>query len=232
MNKPDGITIIQKENMMKFIMDLNINKVPGVGKTTGKILEELSVKTLGDINKIPDTILIKKLGKQGKRLKKLANGVDHSTVSTAHERKSISSENTLPEDTSDRDIIRHYILMQADDIARQLRKKGVKAKTIVLKITYNDFKKITRRVTLNKPVVSSEIIYQEAVKLLENEQNYKKIRLIGVGCTSLSSETMLHQGVLFEQKDEKSENWEKAEIAVDSILHKFGKSSVKRATLK
>ena len=232
MNKPAGITIIKKDNVINFIETLDIEKVPGVGKTTYKNLEMLSVKKLGDIKKIPEALLIKKLGKQGKRLKHLANGIDNSKVTARYERKSISAENTLPEDTLDQEIIRQYILMQADDIARQLRRKGVKSKTIVLKITFSDFNKISRRVTLQKPVTSSRVIYQEALKLIEKENIIKKIRLVGVGCTSLSSESMLYQGTLFDKKDETSENWEKAEKAVDSILNKFGKSSVKRATFK
>ncbi len=231
MNKPNGISLISEDKMMDFISNLDIKKVPGVGKTTYKQLESLSVKTLGDIKKIPDGILIKKIGKQGKRLKLLACGIDNSKVSITHKRKSISSENTLSEDTIDHEIIKHYMLMQSDDIARQMRNKGLKAKIIVLKITYFDFSKVTRRITLNKPFDSSRVIFQESLKLYEKEIIFKKIRLIGVGCASLS-EAKLYQGELFEKEDKTAENWEKAEKAMDLILNKYGKSSVKRANFK
>ncbi len=232
MNKPDGITIIKDDDVQSFIDALDIKKVPGVGKKSCINLDILSVKKLGDIKKISDVLLAKKFGKQGKRLKELAHGIDISRVGSNSERKSISTENTFPKDTADQEMIRQYLLMQADDISRELRKKGFKAKTIVLKITFYDFKKISRRITLDKPVESSRVIYQEALKLLEKEHVFQKIRLIGVGCASLSSESKLYQGSLFETKNDIAENWEKAEKAVDSILNKFGKDSLKRATFK
>lgn len=232
MKKPNGITIITREEMMPFILNLDIKKVPGVGKSTYRVLETLSVKRLGDIKRIPDSLLTKKLGKQGERLKQLANGYDGSDISLERGRKSISSENTLPEDTTDMEKIRRYMLYQSDDVARQLRKKEVKSKTVVLKITFHDFRKITRRVTLDTPVFSAEKIYQEAVKLLENENIKSPVRLVGVGCASLTDEKTLFQGTLFDGDNGKSSKWETAEKAIDSVLDRFGKTSLTRAVFK
>lgn len=232
MKKPDGITIIDKEEMKPFIRNLDIRKVPGVGRSTVSVLETFSVKKLGDIEKIPEKTLLKKLGKQGYRLKLLARGLDFSEVNTERNTKSISSENTLPEDTKDMDVIRKYMLYQSDDVARQLRKKDLRAKTIVLKITFQGFRKITRQVTLERPVDSADIIFQKAYRLLEKENIVTPIRLVGVGCGFLVCKNHLFQSTLFTDKNEKTENWKKAEKTMDTILERFGKTSVVRASLK
>lgn len=232
LNKPSGITMISREEMTDFIEKLDIKRVPGVGRASFKNLEMLSVKTLGDIKKIPETTLKKKFGKQGLRLRDFANGLDNARINPGLKRKSISIENTFPEDLSDITLIKKYLLIQSDEVARQLRQKKVKAKTISLKITFADFQQITRRVTLKNPTQSSRLIYKEAADLLEKEKVNKKLRLIGVGGSGLVSESQPSQGMLFERKEEGSENWEKAEKTIDQILEKFGKSSLTRAIMK
>ncbi len=229
LNKPDGITIITKGDVHSFIKKLDIKKVPGVGKATYKNLEKLSVKTLGDVDKISESTLTKVLGIQGARLKKLSKGIDFSIVSNKSVRKSISTETTFSEDIDKPTEIKKFLLFQSDDIARQLRKKKVRAKTITLKITFSDFQQVTRRHTLDTSTQSAKTINKEAVLLFEKENCQKKIRLIGVGCASLVPEVQLSQSSMFEEKNESLENWEKAEKAIDSILTKFGKSSVERA---
>ena len=82
---------------------------------------------------------------------------------------------------------------------------------------------------MDTPTQSSKTINKEAVLLFEKENCQKKIRLIGVGCASLVPEKQLSQSSLFEEKNDNLENWEKAEKTIDSILTKFGKSSVERA---
>lgn len=231
-NKPSGITIISEDKMMRFIKNLDIKKVPGVGRVTYKSLETFSVKTLGDIDKIPEDVLRKRIGKQGARLQQLSKGIDKSGVLSPSSRKSISTETTFSEDLIHFTDIKEYLLDQSDDVARQLRRKKVRAKTITLKITFSDFKQVTRRVSIKKPTQSARIIYKESVALFEKENIQKKIRLIGVGGAGLVPETQLSQGSLFEKPDNLLENWEKAEKTIDSIMIKFGNASVTRAILK
>jgi len=110
MNKPDGITIIQKPQVKEFIFSLPIQKVPGVGKSAMKNMETLQIKTLGDINKYNLAILNKKFGKMGQRLLDLSNGIDSSKVETNYIRKSISSETTLSKDIFDFEMVKQVIL--------------------------------------------------------------------------------------------------------------------------
>ncbi|MDO9529003.1 MAG: DNA polymerase IV [Syntrophales bacterium] len=232
MDKPDGLTIIVPENVEQFIKTLPIHKVPGVGKNTHSKLELLGIKTLGDVKKYPGEILVKKFGKFGHRLMELADGIDRSAVTPTAETKSVSSEETLLEDTDDKQVLKKYILKQAEKIGRELRKLEVRAKTISIKIKHSDFKQITRSVTIKNPTQSSEVIIREAFQLLENYGMPKKVRLIGVGASNLVLKAEPIQIDIFERDDTKSSNWEKLDQAIDTITDKFGTDAIKRASLK
>ncbi|MDO9528242.1 MAG: hypothetical protein Q7J27_03690, partial [Syntrophales bacterium] len=220
------------ENVEQFIKTLPIHKVPGVGKNTHGKLQLLGIKTLGDVKKYPEEILIKKFGKFGHRLMELANGLDRSVVTPTAETKSVSTEETLLEDTDDKQVLKKYILKQAEKIGRELRKLEVKAKTISIKIKHSDFKQITRSVTIKNPTQSSEVIIREAFQLLENYRMPKKVRLIGVGASNLVSKAEPIQIDIFERDDIKISKWEKVDEAIDTITDKFGTDAIKRASLK
>ncbi len=231
MNKPDGITVITQENMPAFIETLPIGKVPGVGAAALKTMASLGIKTLGQIRALDDGILKSKFGVFGARLKHLSLGHDAAKVVTEYERRSYSTETTLDEDTLDSEFLARILLEQAGEVARQLRKGGVKARIVTLKITYADFRQITRRRTLDYPAQNSEQIFEEALRLFKEETFYGKIRLIGVGAAGLLDESRPVQASLFtDTAVVRHEKWEKAERTLDSIMNKFESIRISRAT--
>lgn len=231
LEKPNGLTILMPEQVSHFLEKLPVYKVPGVGKTTLKQLERMGIKTLGDVSKYPEKSLLKRLGKFGRRLMELAAGLDDSPVMTISRRKSVSSEETLLSDIDDKKVLNNYILEQAESVARQLRKEGVKAKTVTLKIKHADFKQVTRSTTLPVPTQSSETIYQTASRLLNKYRMKTKIRLIGVGASGLRADSAPAQMSLFKDLKSKNGNWEKVDKTVDSITAKYGKDVIKRGSL-
>ena len=232
MDKPDGFVIIPESKVKAFIENLPIRKVPGVGAMTHKKLDAMGIKTLGDVRRFSEASLIGRLGKFGHRLFELASGSDESPVVPSPEHKSISSEETLAVNTSDKSFLNQYMLRQSEDVGRQLRKLALKAKTVTIKIKHGDFKQITRSHTIMAPTRSSETIYKEAKKLLDAYPMKNQVRLIGVGVSGLVSESAPTQLSLFENQKKEDRRWEKVDKALDSISQKFGKSAVKRATLK
>lgn len=230
MNKPNGITLIPPAKVDEMLMTLPIHKVPGVGKRSLELLTRLGVKTLGDVKRISDNTLKHNLGVYGIRLKELSCGVDTSRVNPVSERKSISTEDTFSQDTGDRETLKTQLLMQADEVARQLRKKKFKGRTVTLKITFSDFRQITRRHTLETPIQSARDIFTHAHALFDKEPLPMKLRLIGLGVAGLIPENQPVQANLFEKRTD-TEKWNKAERAMDSILGKFGGNTVKRASL-
>ena len=232
MEKPDGLTLILPDQVPGFIDSLPVNKVPGVGKKMFRQLELLGIRTLGDVQRLPEKSLVEHLGKYGKRLKALSSGSDNSLVTPHAPHKSISSERTLAADTRDVKLLKRYLLSQAGEVARQLRQAGVRAKTITIKIKDEDFKTVTRRTTIAVPTQSSKTIYKHAERLLRDYRTTKKIRLIGVGTSGFSSVSASVQIGLFDADEESGDNWEKVDTALDSISKKFGKKIITRASLK
>lgn len=231
LEKPDGLTIIRQEQMHEFIDKLPIGKVPGVGSKTLSRLASLQIKTLGDIGRYPQKVVEKRLGKFGSRLIELSKGIDRSTVTREWSPKSVSSEKTLSTNTKDRKRLRRHILSQAEDVAGQLRKKRMRAKTVTLKIKHADFTQITRQAPLKPPAQTAGPIARVAVNLLENYETDKEFRLIGVAASGLLPKEAPVQLDLFEKAVPRYENWEKVGRTVDRIARRFGKDSIQRASL-
>jgi DNA polymerase-4 len=144
----------------------------------------------------------------------------------------VSSERTLSEDTRDKSLLKRYLLKQAEEVARHLRKSGFRGKTITIKLKHSDFKQITRSVTISAPTQSSKKIFQHAASLLDDYKTPKKLRLIGVGVSNLISTEMPVQMDLFERHSDSGEGWTKVDRTVEDITKKFGRDAIKRATFK
>jgi DNA polymerase-4 len=231
MEKPDGLTIIPPEKIRSFLSTLSIRRVPGIGEKTEEHLARMGIQYLGDVKKYPPERFYKKFGKFGIRLVELANGIDLSPVVPYSPAKSISSEDTLPEDTDDVTILKKYLMEQAEIVARSLRKKELKGRTLTLKIKHSDFKQITRSVTLERPTQLADVIYKGSVKLLDAYELFSRVRLVGVGVSNLEPVDAPEQLELFKEPGASEEKWEKVEKTLDEIVDRFGDQAVKRGTL-
>ncbi len=232
MDKPDGLTIIEPQQVNAFIQRLPIRKVPGVGQRAQKRLAAMGIQTLGQVRRRSSELLARKLGKFGQRLMALSQGHDDSPVTPRSAAKSISSETTLSHDTLDRAQLASQLLVQSQSVARQLRRHHMRARTITLKIKTSDFQRHTRNQTLDKPVQSSDKISQIALTLLQSFPMGKPVRLVGVGASGLMSATMPIQADLFPgAADDKHRRWEKVDRAVDAIDDRFGRRSIVRGSL-
>jgi DNA polymerase IV len=231
MNKPDGLTIIEKSRVKDFIFSLPIERVPGVGKQAMNQMALLQIKTLGDIQKYPLSILTRKFGSLGKRLLDLSCGMDASVIKTNKVRKSISSETTLAADISDYELVKQMILDLSQTVGRLLRKKRLICETVFIKIKFSDFSHITRQKRLNEAISSSTAIFNEALLLYQKIQLKKKIRLVGVGVSSLKDQDSPVQLSLLAQESKNKKQWDSVDRAVDCICEKFGAHLVKKASL-
>ena len=231
LEKPDGLTIIRREDMSAFIEQLPVRKIPGVGRVTHEQLTKMGLKTLGDVRRYPPEILIRRLGKFGHRLIALSRGDDPTPVTPHTAAKSVSSENTLAQDTMDRGVLQNLLLHHAEDVGRQLRQLNVKARTISLKIKHADFHQVTRSKTLDRPVQADELIFRQAAHLFEAYPLRQKVRLIGVGAATFIAATTPVQTELFPEKNAAASNWERVDHTVDAINAKFGRGLISKASL-
>lgn len=231
MNKPDGLTIIQPEQVKAFIRTLPIRKVPGVGRQTMKVLARLGIETLGQVSDLSEETLVRKVGKFGHRLFLLSQGDDDATVAAPQAAKSVSTETTLSEDTTDRRLLASYLLQQAQSVAHQLRRNKMRARTVTLILKTSDFQRHTRSLTLNSAFQNSDTIYQTALKLLRQYALHKPVRLVGVGASGLQSESRPVQMELFsDEKHIHETKWEKVDQAVDALSNRFGAHTVVRGS--
>ncbi len=231
MEKPDGLTVICPDAVPEVIAALPVEKVPGVGKTTAALLHGLGIRTLGDVNRYSEGQLSARLGKFGPRLLRMARGEDDSPVIVSEESRSMGSETTLAADTMDPECLRRMLLAQSETVARRLRRHGLRAKCITLKLKHDDFTQITRSTTLACPVQSGRAIHAAVVELLSAYRLPRPVRLIGVGASRLLPEGSPVQQSLFPSETAEPKDWDQADRAVDAIAEKFGRDTVRRASL-
>jgi len=197
--KPDGLYVIQPEEIETFLTPLPVGRIPGVGKVTEKRLEEIGIKTVGDLRRLELAMLEDRFGRYGIRLYELARGVDHSPVVADRPTKSISAEDTFEKDIL-LDETEAMIRRLAEKVWSASRKETRIARTVVLKLKTSKFNIVTRSHTAVSAPSSCEELTSIALSLRERvkpsaDQRY---RLVGVGLSNFreADETLAHP-VLF-----------------------------------
>jgi DNA polymerase-4 len=198
--KPDGLFVIQPEDLDTFLPPLPIGRIPGVGKVTEKRLATLGIKTVGDLRSLELNILEDHFGRYGQRLYQLTRGIDESEVVADRPTKSISAEDTFETDVplSETEPI---ILRLAEKVWAASRKEARIARTIVLKLKTSDFHILTRSHTPLTPPSTYEELAIIALALRERVQLslQQRFRLVGVGLSNFrESEEPPAQAALFE----------------------------------
>jgi len=227
LNKPDGITIINKKNVSQILDPLPVKKIPGIGPKTEKILQLKNINTIKDLKNLSLLSLKKTFGANGLYLYNAARGIGETKLSLSHKIKSISNEVTLEFDTMDKDIIKNVLLILSDKVGSRLKEDGLKGRTIKIKIKYYDFKTITKQLTLSKFTNLNEEIYKHSIELIQDLLT-RPIRLIGIGISNLiKGEEQLN---LFKTKATETKKY-KFEQSLTLINKKFNKNILKRGSL-
>ena len=186
-NKPNGITVFTPESFKEQLKDLDIIKIPGIGKKSKEYFYKKGIRKIGDIIKIPLPMFIELFGKNGEWIWKIVHGLDNRKVKEFYEmRKSISAERTFFTDTEDL----QEILSRLEDINKRIHKSVVKNnityKTITLKIRFEGFLTYTRSKTLPYHIQDKDIVMDVILKLYDEFSNKnKKIRLVGIKLSNL-----------------------------------------------
>jgi DNA polymerase-4 len=183
--KPDGLFVIQPEDIDIFLAPLLVGRLPGVGKVTEEKLAKLGIKTVGDLRGLELSVLEGHFGRYGLRLHGLARGVDESEVVPDRPTQSISVEDTFEND---------MLLPQTEPMIRRLaeklwsasRKEARVGRTVVLKLKTSEFKILTRSHTPEFPPSSCEELTDIALALRErvNLAPQQRFRLVGVGLSN------------------------------------------------
>jgi len=230
-DKPDGLTVVHPDDVRDFLDPLPVKKMWGVGKVSQRLLSRLNIHNFRDLRQTPVKVLEKKFGKHGVKIHLLAMGVDERDVIPDHDVKSIGHEQTFLQDIISLDTVQKELLALGSKVARRMRQKGLKGKTITLKVKYSDFVQITRSVTLPKSIDDGSEIYSVACRLLKKTGVTKKpVRLLGISLSQLSCLGTGTQLSLFDQ-DRSSQERQRLNTALDSLYEKYGDKSVVPGTL-
>jgi DNA polymerase-4 len=183
--KPDGLFVIQPDEVDSFLPPLPVGRLPGVGKVTEARLEKLGIRTVGDLRELELPALEGPFGRHGLRLYELARGIDNSPVLPDRPTQSVSAEDTFQHDVP---------LSETEPLIRRLaektwiasRKETRIARTVVLKLKTSDFKILTRSHTPSTPPVSCEELTGIALSLRERValDPDQRFRLVGVGLSN------------------------------------------------
>jgi nucleotidyltransferase/DNA polymerase involved in DNA repair len=229
LKKPDGFVFVPSDGAVAFLAPLSVSKLWGVGKKTEALLAQLGIRTVLDLTRYSESALNDVFGKMGHSLWEYANGIDDDPVVPGREAKSISNETTFDEDQESPDVLQKTILALSEKVGFRLRREGLSAKTVFVKVRTRDFSTQVKRVTLPEPFTLSEVVYREALSLFRLcDLKGQKVRLIGVGVAQLFGGDEC-QTDLFET--DWAEKRQKATRAVDQLKEKFGDDVIGKGEL-
>lgn len=222
LDKPNGVTEVPFGGEQAFIAPLDLRKLWGVGPRAHARLQHLGLVTMGDLAAADEAVLRRELGdRYAEHLLALAQAKDDRPVEPHRERKSIGSETTLEEDVRGRDGVRQVLRKQCQRVAAQLRKKGLLAGGVRVKLRYSEsFALATRQRALAVPADDSEALLEVAVELLTKLDLASPIRLVGVAAYDLQGDESPRQFELFGAPER--ERRSHLESTVDSIRARFG----------
>jgi DNA polymerase-4 len=184
--KPDGLTVIAPERVEAFLQKLPVEALWGVGPVTAKKLRAIGIERLVDIRTAERDVLAKTVGSLADWLVELSHGRDSRPVEPNRETKSVSCETTYAQDLTDLREINQQIQLLAEEVAGDLKRKGLRARTVTIKVRYNNFTTVTRSHTTEYFTDSRPDLVNRAQMLLERtEAGARPVRLLGVGAHAL-----------------------------------------------
>ena len=224
--KPNGFLQVPLGKEKEFLAPLEVNKIPGVGEQSNKILEFHQIKLIRDIHNSTPEKLEKLLGKWGYELWNKAQGIHSSTITEYREPKSISKENTFQENVSDIEFLMSEIVRMTEKICFELRKEERVAGCVTIKIRYPDFETTSRQASIPYTSADDEIIPVAKALFHKLYRKGKPIRLLGVKISDFNNDVL--QTNLFHDTERKNVLYK----TLDEVKNRFGKSSVVRASGK
>jgi DNA polymerase-4 len=184
--KPDGIFVIEPHQAVAFLQALDIGKFYGIGEVTADKLRKMGIKKGSDLYALSLDAMMKIFGKRGVFFYDIVRGIDRRKVEPERIRKSISAENTFENDLTTRFAIITELYHLEKRVFTEMQELDQTAKTVTLKIRFNDFHTLTRSRTVGKPIDNYNALQQVSRSLInEAPIEGKGIRLLGIGVSNL-----------------------------------------------
>ena len=226
--KPDGLLHLPAAQVAGFLAPLGVRELWGVGEQTAARLERFGIRTIADVAATPPATLARIVGRAGaEQLARLARGADDRPVVAYEPAKTMGAEETFDRDVDDPAVLRRELLRLTEKVARRLRRGGVAARTVTLKLRYATFTTITRSKTLATPIAEATVLHTEATALLDALRLERvRVRLVGVTAANLVPVGAARQLDLLAD-----DRWSQLERAADTARGRFGQAAVTRGAL-
>ena len=247
--KPDAITTMNKDEYRDKAWPLPVSDLLYVGSATNNKLRGIGIRTIGDLARTEETLLVRKLGKMGSILWSFANGYDDSPVkleNTSAPIKSVGNSTTTPKDMETDEDVKIVLYILAESVAARLRENGFRCRTVEISIRDKDLFHFSKQVKLqNASNITREIaeagykLYKESYRLPVDEQELKNsrpefyqkpLRSIGIRGTDLVTDYFWEQLDMF-MDPQAREKQMKVDAAVDTIRKRFGFYSIQRGLM-
>ncbi len=238
--KPDGLLVVPVAQTLTVLHPLPVTVLWGVGDKTAAALHRLGIRTVGDLADTGQDVLERAIGtSHAQHLSDLAHGRDPRAVEEGEGEKSISSDRTLEADLTDAADVHRELLRLADDVAGRVRSRGLRSRTIGIKIRFADFRTVTRVRTLPEAVDDATTIHRTAVELYDSLRlDRPRIRLVGVKAEKLTASDDAFEQLALDFDASTNPAAEDAdrgraavEVALDAARARFGTAAVGYAAL-
>lgn len=221
--KPNGYIQVAPGFEKEFLAPLKVNKIPGVGAQTYQTLLSLGINTIRDISEYDIKKLERSLGKYGVELWHKSQGLHTSEVTPYHEAKSISTENTFQENTTDMGFLMKELVRMTERVAYELRQDNKLTGCIAVKIRYGDFSTFNKQVAIDYTHRDDELINVAKDLFKKLYKTGTPVRLLGVRLSEMTNHAV--QASLFDDAGKKNDLYK----AIDDVKNKFGKYALKKA---
>ena len=192
LEKPDGLVIITEQTKQAVLDPLPVSRIWGVGQKTAARLEDLRIRTIGQLRRTPRERLARALGSHmADHLLALASGIDTRPVAPREPAKSIGKEVTFPTDIESAEAVERVLLALSEKVGYRLRRHGCKGRTVQLKLRLGDFRTYTRSRTLAEATCYDREIYQTALALYRALGVKQGIRLLGISVSGFDTSSAI-----------------------------------------
>jgi DNA polymerase IV len=228
MEKPRGFTVLPRDKVLAILAPMDVGRMWGVGAVARAKLVAAGIERIGDIQRMNEEEAMRRIGDQGRRLWRLARGIDERTVEARQERKGVSTETTFEGDIGDFEELCRHLLDQAERLALRLRRDGMAARTISLKLRRKNFQLVTRTRSVSDPVSLAPQFVKILRPVLRTMCDGAKFRLLGIMAADLTPLEPGGEAGLFVEDTRKSRA---REDAIEALRDRFGRKAVIRGPL-